>query len=101
MGGIGASLRQMLTFARPWERVVLGVVLFAVATSLGSYVLAALGLVIVGVTVLGMVRARKEAGAGTGASDTGTETATDAATDTATGTGAETGSGTGSELGEP
>ena len=61
MHGLGASLRQMLRFARPWERLVLGVVLFVVATSLGAYVLAALGAVIVGVTVLGVVRTRRGA----------------------------------------
>lgn len=61
MHGLGASLRQMLRFARPWERVVLGVVLFVVATVLRSYVLAALGAVIVGVTVLGVVRTRRRA----------------------------------------
>jgi hypothetical protein len=57
--GLGASLRQMLTFARPWQRVVLGVALFVVATVLRSYFLAALGLVIAGVAVLGAVRARR------------------------------------------
>ncbi len=93
MGGIGSSVRQMLKFARPWERVLLGVVLFVVATALQSYVLAALGLVIVGVTVLGVVRARRGTTAGTG----------DGEGDGGTGTGAETGSdpATGSERGEP
>lgn len=59
MHGLGASLRQMLRFARPWERVVLGVVLFVVATLLRSYVLAALGVVIVGVTVVSAARTRR------------------------------------------
>ena len=76
MHGLGASLRQMLRFARPWQRIVLGVALFVVATLLQSYVLAALGAVIVGVTVMGVVRARRgvtggsepgEAGPGTDA----------------------------------
>jgi len=84
MHGLGASLRQILRFARPWERIALGVVIFVVATSLGSYVLAALGVVIVGVTVLGLVRARRGV---TGVSEADTESE------------AGSGSGAGSEAG--
>lgn len=84
MHGPGASLRQMLRFARPWERVVLGLVIVAVATPLGSYFLAALGLVIVGVTVLGMVRTRR---GGAGVSEVKAESESESASGTSAGVG--------------
>jgi hypothetical protein len=72
VGGFRASLRQMLRFTRPWERVLLGVVIFVGALLIRSYSLAALGVVIVGVTVLGVVRARR-AGADVSGAETETE----------------------------
>jgi hypothetical protein len=73
--GLGAPLRQFVRFARPWERVLLGIVLFVGGALLQSYVIAALGVVIVGVTIMGVLRRRREAMAGTGVSEkeTGSE----------------------------
>ena len=48
-------MRQFLRFTRPWERVLLGVVLFVVGAELKLNIVPALGVVIVGVTILGAV----------------------------------------------
>jgi len=58
--GLGAPLRQFLRFTRPWERVVLGVVLFVFGAVVNFYFLSAVGVVIAGVTILGAVRRRRE-----------------------------------------
>jgi hypothetical protein len=49
-------LRQFLTMAKPWQRVVVGVVLAVVGALLRSYVVSAIGVVLVGLVVLGWYR---------------------------------------------
>ena len=66
MHGLGAPLRQFLRFTRPWERVLLGVVLFVVGALTTFYFLSALGVVIAGITIVGSLRRRREATAGAG-----------------------------------
>ena len=66
MHGFGASLREFVRFARPWERVVLGVALFVIGAVTSFYFLSALGVVIAGVTIMGALRRRREAAAGAG-----------------------------------
>ncbi len=62
MHGLGAALRQVLMFAKPWQRVLLGVAIAVGGALLESYVLAAVGVVIVGFVILGALRRRREAG---------------------------------------
>jgi hypothetical protein len=49
-------IRQFLTMAKPWQRVVVGVVLAAVGGLLGSYVISAIGVVLVGLVVIASFR---------------------------------------------
>jgi hypothetical protein len=50
------SLRPFLTMAKPWQRVALGLVLAVVGALLGSYVISAIGVVLVGLVVMGWYR---------------------------------------------
>ena len=59
MHGLGASLREFVRFARPRDRVLLGVALFVVGALVNFYFLAALGVVLAGVTIVGAVRRRR------------------------------------------
>ena len=77
MHGLRAPLRQFLRFTRPWERVLLGVVLFVVGAELNLDIVAALGVVIVGVTILGAVRRRRWTGAVGAGGETGSATEVD------------------------
>jgi hypothetical protein len=75
--GLGAALRQVLMFAKPWQRVLLGVAIAVGGALLESYVLSGLGVVIVGFVILGALRRRREAGV----VQTGTATGTDSEAD--------------------
>jgi hypothetical protein len=75
--GLVAPLRQFLRFTRTWERVLLGVVLFVIGAVLNFNVVSALGVVIIGVTILGAVRRRRGTGVVAVADETGTATEVD------------------------
>jgi hypothetical protein len=62
--GLGPSLRQFVRFTRPWERVVLGLVLLVVGAVTNFYFLSAVGVVLAGVTILGVRRRRRDGVAG-------------------------------------
>jgi hypothetical protein len=49
-------LRQFFTMAKPWQRVVVGVVLTVVGALLGAYIISAIGIVLVGLVILGWFR---------------------------------------------
>ncbi|MHB1510177.1 MAG: hypothetical protein ACYCST_11750 [Acidimicrobiales bacterium] len=51
--------RQLLLYAKPWQRVVLGVALLAIGLVTGATILPALGAFLVVVTVFGEVRRRR------------------------------------------
>lgn len=67
--GIMGPLRQFLTMARPWERVVVGVVLAVVGALLGIYIVSAIGVVLVLLVIVGWSRSLRGRGA-SGPADT-------------------------------
>jgi hypothetical protein len=60
-----APLRQFMRLAKPWQRVVVGLVMVAVGWVLGIYILAALGAVFVILAAAGWVKQRRDRGAET------------------------------------
>jgi uncharacterized membrane protein YphA (DoxX/SURF4 family) len=58
MHGLGAALRQFLHFAKPWQRVALGLVLTLIGAFTGLYALSAVGIVLVAMPVVGWFRRR-------------------------------------------
>lgn len=60
--GIMRPLRQFLTLAKPWQRVVAGVVLAVVGALLGIYIVSAIGVVLVILVVAGWFRRRRGGG---------------------------------------
>jgi uncharacterized membrane protein YphA (DoxX/SURF4 family) len=70
MHGLGAALRQFLHLAKPWQRMVVGVVLTVIGFFTGLYVVAAIGIVLVALPVVGWFkrhRAVPQPGGPTGA----------------------------------
>ena len=59
MHGILAPLRQFVRFAKPWERVVLGVALTVVGLFTGFYIASAIGIVLVVLTIAAWVKGRR------------------------------------------
>ena len=53
-----APFRQFLRFAKPWQRMVLGVVLTVVGLFTGLYVVTAIGIVLVVLPVVGWFKRR-------------------------------------------
>lgn len=62
MQGIRDALRQFLRLAKPWERVVAGVVLAVVGALLGIYIVSAIGVVLVILVVAAWFRSRRGGG---------------------------------------
>jgi hypothetical protein len=60
--GIMGSLRQFLRLAKPWERVVAGVVLAVVGALLEIYIVSAIGVVLVILVVAGWFRSLRGGG---------------------------------------
>lgn len=77
MHGLGASLREFVRFARPRDRILLGVALFVFGAVTNFYFLAAVGVVLAGVTIVGVVRRRREAGVVGAGGEAETETDVD------------------------
>ncbi len=77
MHGLGASLREFVRFARPRDRILLGVAMFVVGALVNFYFLSAVGVVLAGVTILGAVRRRREAGVVGAGGEAETETDVD------------------------
>jgi hypothetical protein len=59
MHGIFAPLRQFVRFAKPWERIVLGVALTVVGILTGFYIASAIGIVLLGLTIAAWVKGRR------------------------------------------
>lgn len=59
MHGIFAPLRQFMRFAKPWQRIALGVILTVVGLFTGLYVVTAIGIVLVVLPIAAWLKARK------------------------------------------
>ncbi len=59
MHGIFAPLRQFVRFAKPWQRILLGVVLTVVGLFTGLYVVTAIGIVLVVLPIAAWVKGRR------------------------------------------
>jgi hypothetical protein len=77
--GITGPLRQFLTLAKPWQRVVAGVVLAVVGALVGIYIVSAIGVVLVILVVAGWLRRRPGGGSPAKAEAAEDETAEDGA----------------------
>ncbi len=62
--GMWAPIRQFLVTAKPWQRMVLGLVVIAVGVLLGNYVITAFGVVFVVLPAAGWVKRRRAGGLG-------------------------------------
>jgi uncharacterized membrane protein len=60
MHGILAPLRQFVRFAKPWQRIALGVVLTVVGLFTGLYVVTAIGVVLVVLPIAAWVKRRRD-----------------------------------------
>jgi hypothetical protein len=60
MHGILAPLRQFVRFAKPWQRIALGVVLTVVGLFTGLYVVTAIGVVLVVLPIAAWVKGRRD-----------------------------------------
>ncbi len=58
LGGAGRGVRQVLYFARPWQKVLLGAGLLAAGLVLGAVLLMVLGGAVIVATLYAWVRAR-------------------------------------------
>ena len=59
MHGIFAPLRQFVRFAKPWQRILLGVVLTVVGLFTGLYVVTAIGVVLVVLPIAAWLKGRR------------------------------------------
>jgi hypothetical protein len=59
MHGIFAPLRQFVRFAKPWQRILLGVVLTVVGLFTGLYVVTAIGVVLVVLPTAAWLKGRR------------------------------------------
>ncbi len=59
LGGAGRGIRQVLYFARPWQKVLLGGGLVAAGVALGAVLLMVLGGVVIVATLYAWVRVRR------------------------------------------
>jgi uncharacterized membrane protein HdeD (DUF308 family) len=59
MHGIFAPLRQFVRFAKPWQRILLGVVLTLVGLFTGLYVVTAIGVVLVVLPIAAWLKGRR------------------------------------------
>jgi uncharacterized membrane protein len=59
MHGIFAPLRQFMRFAKPWQRIALGVILTLVGLFTGLYVVTAIGVVLVALPIIAWNKGRR------------------------------------------